>query len=222
MTGFNGIKKISFYAIDKVGNKSQITNKSDASLIPYLDLTGPDLDYKIIGNKTTIKGNEIISSSTLIELIATDNESGVQNKKYEINGQVFDYKEPFSLEENGINNFKIIAYDNVNNRNEKEISLYLDKVPPKIYYTFDTDAVFNDNSSDTTKTYPSFVKLFLSATDDLVGIEKIEYLMNNVKNTYVKSITGFEKEKEYIIVLMAYDKMGNKTTQILEFKTNNE
>ncbi|MDC0584683.1 Ig-like domain-containing protein [Bacteroidales bacterium] len=118
-----GLKRIRYYATDKVENKSKpITRKM------YVDLEAPETFYKI--NKATFREGDTIvfTGNTQLSLQSTDMESGIENIYYKISknddNQEQTYKAPLDFTEDGIYSLKYYAIDNVQNR-EKEKQLWI-------------------------------------------------------------------------------------------------
>ncbi len=220
----SGTHKIRYYAIDNtenIGVEGSINPRFDtyrhSVSAVYVDLTGPKLDYKLQGKSFKKENIFYLSPETNIKLIARDNESGLKNIAYRINGQgeEIEYKTPFTLKELGVQNIEIIGYDNVNNRNVINTSLNVDTEAPTIFYHFST---MIEENRDTT--YPSYVQLFLGAQDAQTNTEQIYYRINGGgKRLYNGKISGFAKNKSYTILVEVKDKLGNIAKEEIIFET---
>jgi hypothetical protein len=216
-----GDLKIQYYAVDNVNNKTYRTTSSESQFtMSYLDLNGPSLSYSYTGPNITIRDTVYISPKTDIKLAAVDKESGVKNINYNIKNTLFvGYDKPFRIETKGYYDIQIEGFDNVNNRNIKTFYFLLDSEGPVIKHVFDTDSIgqatLNDEE-DALKIYPDFVKLFLSATDEYVGIKDIYYTYNNQTLKYDKSISGFKKGMNELKIVST-DNLGNISEKVIKF-----
>lgn len=219
----SGLHIIRYYSVDNMANQSEGEKSAryqefqhNASKI-HLDLTGPSLFYKYEGKTFTTRDTVFIGPHTKIKLSATDSESGLQYISYALNGAIEEtkYAQPFSIEENGTHKVEFFGYDNVNNRNIKEFNLSVDASPPEIIVNFSTLPVGKKESVDI---YPTFVMIFLAATDKETGSDKIYYKLNEgTKKTYVGIIQGFKKGKRYTLEITALDKLGNEAVKKVDF-----
>ncbi|TAD98289.1 MAG: hypothetical protein EAZ97_11035, partial [Bacteroidetes bacterium] len=186
----------------------------------YVDLTGPALSYQYLGQKF-VKGDSIfINSETQIKLAAIDPESGLQKITYtnKSNSEEQTYEKPFSIAESGTHKINYFGYDNVNNRNIADFVLVVDNEGPEIYshYSISPNSVENG-----LEIYPSYVNIFLAATDLQTGYDDIMYSINGAPNVVYKGmLQGFEKNKNYTIKVSAIDKLGNQTETEIIFKTD--
>ena len=68
--------------------------------------------------------------------------------------------------------------------------------------------------------YPASVSLFLAATDDLIGLEKITYqIKGQSEKPYLGMIKGLKRRSTYEITVKAYDVLGNVSEKKVEFYT---
>jgi hypothetical protein len=218
----NGNTRISYYAVDNVGNKSAVeNNSSDASLFTsYVDLAGPIMSHNFSGAKFETRDTVFINSSTKISFKGIDHESGLNEILYSINGKESEvYSKPVNLEKEGFYKIKVTGYDNVINSGEENFFVVVDNTGPMIFPVFDAKPietkVVNDFSSEV---YPSYVTLFLSVTDNQLGYDKIYYSINGQQEAqYANSIKGFAKGKDYKVKIRVLDKLGNTSIQELAF-----
>jgi len=220
-----GIHVIRYYALDNMSNEGAGNryNKFDEYKhnvnTVYVDLTGPAMGHIYNGPKFQ-KGDTIfINSQTKLRLLAEDPESGLQRITYSINGEQNEnnYTEPFAIPQSGLYKIDYFGYDNVNNRNVDKFSFIVDNDGPEIYHHFSIKPNRQDDGLDV---YPAYTSLYLAATDWMVGCENIRYSINGAKEQiYNGIIYGFDKAKEYTITVTSADKLGNKTTKEIKFKT---
>jgi hypothetical protein len=236
----SGVHIIRYYALDNMENEGAGNRntkfdeyKHNVSTV-YVDLTGPALSYQYLEPKF-VKGDTVfITGNTPIKLSAFDPESGLQKITYSVDGIADEttYNQPIKVTENGTHTINYFGYDNVNNRNVGTFTFVVDNKPPDVYVTYsispnrweDAPPAANagtNSSNEKVPVYPSYVTLFLAATDQQTGFDEIRYSLNNEKpKVYEGLIKGFEKNKTYTIVIMAEDKLGNKTQKTIRFKTD--
>ena len=214
----SGLHTIRYYAVDNMGNqgvdgKQQKTYdeyKHNSGQV-YVDLTGPVLSHQYVG-KSFQKGDSLyIHPGTQIQLKAFDPESGLQKITYNLDqsNEEITFEQPFVIAEEGMHTINYFGYDNVNNRNIKDFTLHVDNKGPEIFTNF-SNALNQESSA-----YPSYVALYLAATDLNTTISAIYYSINEgAESLYGKPIRGFKKNKNYRIKVRAVDILGNQTQQI--------
>jgi len=219
-----GDLNIKTYALDNVNNKSIDNSQSNTKIdIPYIDLSGPKLDYNFIGPMFVSRDTIFISKNSKINLLGKDPESGVSKIEYKIdNGPMQEYTEPFYIEEPGIHKIYFNGTDNVNNKNQGELAVIIDNTGPEIYTHFSIVSINKKNVNGiTVDVYPGHVALFLSSTDNYVGFEKILYSLNGgPEKLYTGAIKGFSKGSNNSLNIKALDKLGNSTTKEIQFATS--
>jgi hypothetical protein len=222
LNSVGGNIQIKSYAVDKVNNKSVVSEESQTASIPYIDLSGPTLSYSLQGPAFITPDTLYISNKTKITLKATDNEAGVSNIKFQIDGkeeQVF--SSSFQLEQEGMHVIEYTGNDNVDNTNSGTLKLMVDNSGPNIYTRFSTSpkGTLPQDSKQIT-IYPGFVGLFVSATDIEAGYDHMTYSLNGSKD---KPFTGFLNSfpKNNQVIVKAYDKLGNQSTTTIEFAIKN-
>lgn len=220
----SGLHTIRYYAVDNIGNQGVSGNANkkfdeyqhNAGQV-YVDLTGPILGHTFQG-PTFRKGDTLyVSNQTQIQLTATDPESGLQQITYNIDdpNEELPYQTPFRLSTDGLHTIYYQGYDNVNNRNVNRFILRADSKGPDILHNFSNPA------TQSTDIYPSYVRLFLAATDTNTTIREIYYRINEEpERLYGKAISGFEKNKKYIIQVRALDILGNESRIFIRFQTD--
>ncbi len=210
----SGLHSVDYYAVDNTQNKS-IDNFQHSVGVIYVDLTGPALSHRFEG-PTFLKDDTVyINPITKLVLTSNDPESGLQYISYktESDQREVTYKAPLSISSAGKHTIDYFGYDNVNNRNAKSVTFMVDDLGPFITTQFSV-APINESK------YPSYVNIFLAGTDQLVGTKKISYILNDGKETdYTGSIKGFQKEKHYILKIIAVDLLGNQSIKEVKFDT---
>ena len=219
-----GNLEIKAYALDNVNNKSFDNSQSNTKIdIPYIDLSGPKLDYNFIGPMFVSRDTIFISKNSKINLLGKDPESGVAKIEYKVDdGTMQEYTEPFTIEEPGIHKIYFNGVDNVNNKNQGELAVIVDNTGPEIFTHFSIVSINRKEiSGKTVDVYPGHVALFLSSTDNYVGFEKILYSLNGgPEKLYIGAIEGFSKGSDNSLSITALDKLGNTTTKDIQFATS--
>lgn len=224
----SGIHTIRFYALDNSGNRSRDETsggnfqqyKHNVSTV-YVDLTGPDMNWRITGPKVKVNGKEYISSRNRIRFSGSDAESGLQYFSYRLNGQGGEahYNEPFSLAEEGKVTINMYGYDNVNNRNVQTFDVVVDNTPPEVQVIFGVQPT--GETAEGTAIYPDVLKIYLAAIDQFVGTDQISYSINGGRSTvYAKPLEGFKAGSTYTLSVSAEDKLGNVQEQTFTFSVS--
>jgi hypothetical protein len=119
----SGLHTISFFSVDRIGNKSEITTNRF-----YMDITPPETEYEIGGFFARSKDEYVIQKEVEVCVTSNDLESGVKEIRYRINGGDFKvYTGPLSFEKDGEYELTYHAVDWVNNReNDKLLKLRVD------------------------------------------------------------------------------------------------
>lgn len=218
LKGNQGDLKIDYYAVDHVGNKSSKALGGQTASAPYLDLTGPELEYSLSGPRFFLRDTLFISDQTGILLKGVDQESGIQKITYSINKapeQV--YQEPIRLNENGIYEIEFYGFDNVNNSSRSAFMVAVDKDGPEIFPRLSSDPLKREVEGSMVDVYPGHTVLFLSATDARVGYESMMFSINDgQEQAYTTAVAGF-RNGDYKISIIALDKLGNQNTNEIRF-----
>ncbi len=208
------------YALDNVNNKTESLEKGSKTTIPYVDLSGPSISYGFYGPTFVMKDTVYINNKTTVYLKANDTESGVNKIEYVVDDdetKIFD--EPFSINEEGHHIIKVTAYDNVDNTNISDFTVILDKTGPELYSRFSTlPGEKKDINGIILNSYPNHVVLFLSSTDNVVGFNEMYYSINDSpEKKYAGLIRDFTSEGMYTVKIRAQDKLGNESTEVIDF-----
>jgi len=222
-----GALDIKYYAIDNVENKGKAGREGQAFGTRaastggfYLDLTGPELMYEYVGSKIKIRDTVVVGAYTKIKLKATDEESGLQKITFSYNkGEETNYDSLITIREQGKTTLDITGYDNVNNTNVNSMYFTADKTAPEITPIFGMKPTHYENvSGENLAVYPTHLILYLSATDNLAGTDKILYAMNDMRESlYNTPISGFKNKTTYKIKIKAIDKLGNYSEKLIQF-----
>jgi hypothetical protein len=222
LSGINGTIQVKAYAVDKVNNRSQVADDATATVLPYVDLTGPSLKHTLAGPILTSSDTIYINHKTRIQLKAFDNESGVNNIQYKLDGgDLVLYTSPFCVEKEGWHTIEYIGTDNVDNTNASSIKFMVDNTGPVIYTHFSsTPKGVVAEQGKSLEVYPSNTVLFVAATDPESGCDHINVLLNGAKERPINGVVnGLSKINK--VILKAYDKLGNETVTSLDFEIKN-
>ncbi len=209
--------KIYYYAVDSVGNKSEIneamTEKSGV-FSSYIDLTPPKISYSFT-NAYISSDTVFIGKRSKIIITASDNQSGISQINYQIDSsQAVKYTQPFSIYTEGGHKITISAFDNVNNMSIKQFTVKVDTTPPFARIFFSLPARRTENGL---KVFNPNVKIFIVAQDNIVGLKSIKVLLNGkLVGTNISSVWKLPKGKNTVTVIST-DFLDNKNTQNFEF-----
>jgi len=217
----SGNLRIETLAIDRVNNKKQTRKLTNRPNVSYVDLTGPGLSHRFQGPVFTYRDTYFVSPRTRIILEGEDSESGFKKIDYKEQQQTAykTYADPFSLKEEGAHTIEYTGYDNLNNSASETIDCMVDNQGPAIHHRFSMP-------SKTTRTVegtqipvlPAHARVFLSATDSIVGFEQMTYAVNGKQEqAYQGAIGGFNPDTLYHITATAKDKLGNISRKEIRF-----
>jgi hypothetical protein len=217
-----GNHTVRFYSIDNASNTAENGNESFKHNVSkvYVDLIGPNIDYKLSGKSRAIGDTVYIGPLTKIVLSGVDTESGMDYISYSLDGnqEEIKYEGVFSVSDSGYHKLDIFGYDNVHNRNIATRYFFVDNQAPEIVETFSVSPFDEKKGLDV---YPSNASLFLAATDNLIGLEKITYqIKGEAEKLYIGMITGLKSRSNYEITIKAYDVLGNVSEKKIEFYTS--
>ncbi|MCV6607318.1 MAG: DUF4998 domain-containing protein [Campylobacterales bacterium] len=215
---------VDFYGIDNLGNKEKRTTKTF-----ILDRYSPINHINFKGKHFQQDGIHYISRSTKILLWAKDNLSGVNKIYYKFGNKEFtNYKRRFlpkDVMENQELTLSVESSDNVNNRSKsKKATIIIDTNPPKIYAHFSINGLRAKKLKlkgidDSIETFAKRTKLYLGASDDDVGIDKIFYSIGKKgKVKLYKEPLSFKRSGVYTVNIQAFDKLGNKQIHQYRFR----
>lgn len=226
----DGNTKISYYAIDNVGNKEDAKVVSTSTEKPennestysfYIDKEAPVVSFEIVGDQ--FKGKSLfISERSKFQINATDEKSGVEKVTYAQNKQTPSeaYSEPFAVTGSGPQNISFAASDYVGNIALAKVQqVFVDKTNPKSGLSFGGKQFFNRDTLFITKD----TKLVISSQDNASGIQKITYVLNGkASETYTHPLT-IENEGFHTIEFQATDNVNNsESTNSKSFYVDNE
>ncbi len=196
-----GEHKIFYYAVDNVGNKTQIKTFSYV-----IDQTPPTVDYKIIGDYFKRSDIFYLSPTSKIQLIANDNYQ-VYTINYYVNGRKYDYKNYIDLSQlNGLRTIFFDATDVAGNKSiTKNIRIFIDNTPPVTEILIGTPKFINRDTifirSDT--------KISFKAVDKYSEVKHTEFAVNNFDFHLYQGPIMLGQEGLYLIHYRSEDALGN-------------
>ncbi len=237
LPSISGEHIVRFYSVDNLGTQSAALEeetsadresksgyeefKHNVSKV-YVDLTGPALSNKFLGTYITRNDTVIIGPRNDVRLTASDPESGLQKITYSLDGELAEtnYGDPFFVTNEGNHVLEYFGYDNVNNRNIKEVQFYVDATAPLIHLHLTHGSIGSRNNLPV---YPAAVGVFLAATDARVGLKNIYYSLNGgAEIKYESVIKGLTPGKEAELSIRAIDILGNESKKTLKVFVNEQ
>lgn len=209
-----GMKYLRVKAVDYVGNASPIQVHSY-----FCDRNAPQVKLTVSTPKFSSRDTLFVSDKTKFTLNATDNQSGVEAINYSIDGgEKIDYQTPFVIQKKGWHTISFFATDKVNNKNEMiDQEVYVDNIPPVIHSHFSVESIGNKTVREEIYTiYPTNAMLYIAATDESSGGEKIEYRINDGVVLSANPIKNLAPGN-YLIEVAAFDVLGNKSVEKIKF-----
>ncbi|WP_309088937.1 OmpL47-type beta-barrel domain-containing protein [Domibacillus sp.] len=193
-----GVHNISFYSVDKVGNK-----ETAQTIEVKVDQTAP----LTRANATDTWSKENVT----VKLAASDEESGIAQTFYSINGSDYAEGTAFNVEKEGINKISFYSVDKAGNKEAVQtIEVKVDQTAP-VTQSDATDQWLKDDAV-----------IHLMATDYASGTAKTYY---SIDGSVYKEGTSFRISKEGITAVSFYtvDQAGNaeeaKTIEVKIDKT---
>ncbi|WP_066067177.1 OmpL47-type beta-barrel domain-containing protein [Neobacillus soli] len=179
-----GSHKVTFYSVDNAGN---IENKQTTEV--KVDKTAP----------TTVSNIEDkwYTAAVKVELIASDDLSGIKATYYSIDGAEFSKGTSFTVEPTVVHTVTFYSVDNAGNiENKRTTEIKADKTAPSTVSNIET------------KWYIAAVKGELTASDDLSGVKTTYYSIDGAKFSEGTSFT-IEKEGIHSVTFYSVDHAGN-------------
>ncbi|MGE6487480.1 OmpL47-type beta-barrel domain-containing protein [Paenisporosarcina sp. NPDC076898] len=180
-----GIHKVSFYSVDKVGNKESVQTS-----YVKIDQTAPE---------TMMSGIPVWSTQPVdVTLTTFDGQSGIANTYYSINGSEYLAGTTFTLYQEGINEVSFYSVDQAGNKEKVQtFELKIDKNAP------------HTSLNEVSKWIMDSMTVELTSKDDLSGISKTYYSVNGSEflegTSLVITDEGINKVSFY-----SEDNAGNK------------
>ncbi|MBN1597176.1 MAG: hypothetical protein JW894_02690 [Bacteroidales bacterium] len=210
-----GLQYVRFKADDYVGNFSYAQTKPY-----YCDVTPPKTTINVGSPKFSSRDTLFISDKSKISLVSSDGISGVAQIEYTVNSQeTTSYSSAFNIDNPGFSTISYYATDKLNNKEEvNKLNVYVDIRPPKIHYHFSVESIGNKTVRDEIYTiYPTNAMLYIAATDDRSGGERLEYFINESTTSKTSNPIKGLLPGNYLITVKAYDVLGNESEQKIKF-----
>ncbi|MEV5613083.1 family 16 glycoside hydrolase [Streptomyces sp. NPDC052225] len=207
-----GAHKVTYKATDKAGNTS--AEKSlDFTVVapPTDDTTPPETSATVSGEKNA--DGAYVGMAT-VTVTASDTGSGVNSLEYAVgsDGAWKAYTAPVMFHDPGTYTVRYRATDKAGNQAaEKTVTFAVvappveDKTPPTVSLTVD-----GDKNSD--GAYIGNAKLTLTATDDMSGVDKVEYSLDGGPYLAYTAPVVVDRVGAHSVAYRASDKAGNAST----------
>jgi large repetitive protein len=193
-----GIQKVSFYSVDKVGNKENVK-----TLEVKIDKTKPET--------TSDLGDGWANSDVEVNLTSTDRMSGVANTFYSVNGSEFAEGTTFTVSGEGIHQVAYYSVDNA--ENVEEVITETVKI--------DSEAPVTTSNIEDGWVSGGF-KVTLEAVDQLSGVNKTYYSIDGLEFTEGTSV-NLPEDGIYEVSYYSTDVAGNKEAiKTEEVKVDNQ
>jgi hypothetical protein len=198
-----GKNTIWYRSTDRVGNIEQ-AKKMDV----IVDGTPPTSELKLVGSKPAfLNGRNYVSDSVAFQVEAKDDSSSVKQTWVVVDGKEQPYIKPFYFLQEGPHTLAYYSVDNVGNKEElKTFSIYTVSIPPRTAAS-PTGSVVNTGGINYAK---SDFSLGLEAHDNVVGLDRIEYKVDNEQDfkTYIQPIR-FNTPGMHVVAYRSVDRAGN-------------
>lgn len=216
-----GTAGVNSFAVDNVGNQSTSNTQTEVFAMPVVDITGPQINYSFLGPEITLKDTLWIGPKTKISIYTHDIGAGVSKVIYRIKGDEEKlYTEPFSVNKEGKHQVVCTAYDNVDNVNLTSFNFGVDNQAPAIYSHFSVEPSgwYSDNGEES-PIYSKGLKVYLAATDNISGVDKLTYKLNDSREVqYGSPIEWFQPNITYTLLIKSSDVLGNTSEKTIKFR----
>lgn len=187
-----GVNKVSFYSVDKVGNVEQIK-----TAYIKIDKSSPVTEISEIPE---------LAKSVAVNLNATDKLSGVAETYYSINGSEYVKGTSFKVEEEGINKLSYYSVDQAGNKEEvKTVEVKIDQTAPTVSVNFQKEYELGSN-----------FLIDYNAVDNLSGIASENVTLNG-KPLKKGDQLKLNQPGPYKLIITVTDAAGWTTTVEEEF-----
>ncbi|MEW8970568.1 MAG: fibronectin type III domain-containing protein, partial [Mesobacillus sp.] len=179
-----GVHQVSFYSIDKVGNKEEVQTSE-----VKIDMTKPETASDITKDWAT--------ADVQVKLSAEDQLSGVAKTFYSVDGKEFAEGTTFTVAGDGEHQVKFYSVDLAGN---------VEDVQSKVVKIDSKAPVTASNIED--KWYQEAVTIELAATDETSGVAKTFYSVNGLEYIEASEFT-LEEDGVYEVSFYSVDTAGN-------------
>lgn len=220
LSDISGAITIRSFAIDNVGNKSESNVEGQHFSMPLVDISGPTIKHSYSGRRVLLRDTVWIRPETSVVITAKDEVSGLQRLEYKLDDNPsVTYTEPFTNDQDGYHRISCNAWDNVENLNILNFGFGVDGKAPEIYHHFSVSPYRVDEiDGESIPVFPPDVVLYIAATDNRVGIERLVFSINQARESvYTQPLTGFKPKQITTVTIKAIDKLGNTAEQAIRF-----
>lgn len=213
-----GVHSVKYDANDLVENLS-----GNTYINVFMDEDAPETGIIYSNPQFMDRDTLFVNSKTKLSLRMRDDASGVQKTEYQVDGSGYKSYSEFSLPNEGYHTINFKSVDNVNNKEqEKSSSCYVDNTPPEIFIKFSIEQI---GSKGGKAVYPNYTRMYVSATDKKVGTETVLYSIDGAPLQQYSSpqtldaseVSRFRSNKKYEVKVVAKDKLGNTSEEVVEF-----
>jgi len=218
LSEISGAVSVRSYAIDNVGNRGVSDAEGQQFSMPEVDITGPNISHSFTGKRVTLRDTIWISPITKINIHSNDRGSGLNRIEYRLNNNTpVEYSTPFTVVQQGYHTVNSSAWDNVENLNISSFGFGVDNQAPQIFYHFSVKP-YKKQPDGELNVFPPNVQLYVAATDDKVGVDRITVTVNGGRErNYTQPISGFKLNQLNTVTLKATDRLGNESSQTFTF-----
>jgi hypothetical protein len=208
-----------YFATDSVENSGKdeaYTGVPKFNLNIVRDEERPQISINYTAPNITVNKMLYLSTTSQISISASDALSGVKKVLYKVDNQESVYEKAFTVSGEGRHKITYRATDNANNEAVESIDFYADNTGPEINIQFGIGALGVD-SLKKLEVYPPRTAVFITATDQLVGYDKILYSINGAAELESKGVIKDIPKGEYNLKVRAFDKLGNASAKEVSF-----
>lgn len=208
-----GLHTISYAAVDNVGNLAMAKTQQ-----VYVDKHTPISKISFKGHQFVNRDTLFITSETKISISTNEIGSGIQSTEYVLDNTKYSYSSPIEVSKEGFHTLEYFSRDNVTNTEaNKKTTFFVDNISPKIIFNFSVKAIGEKSVRDEKYTiYPSNAMLYIAATDNASGGEKLEYRINKGAPQNLIPLKGLAPGN-YEVEIHAYDALKNKSSLTIRF-----
>jgi hypothetical protein len=206
---------VKYRGVDKVNNKGPLVTDDNLGTI-FLDDTPPTISHEISSPKVFTRDTLFITKDSRITLKSIDYQSGAARIDYQLDKTTNEtYAKPFQLSVDGKHTVAYTGYDRVNNSRTKDFLVVVDNVAPKVFYFFSLEKI---GSKTGQPFYPTGTRVYLAATDNVVGTKAISYKLNNQPESLYNQPIALVTKGKNTLKIKATDALGNQSAEeVVEF-----
>lgn len=201
-----GIVKVSYRAVDKVGNK-----ENPKTLTVLVDNTSPNIKINPSHPVFSSRDQSYSSKDVTYTILATDNLAGIKEVKFSVNGGEFRTydSQPIRLDKLGVNTLKYFATDKSNNTSQEGIFVVTTDFEKPVVSIQQTIPLVSVDSKLYTKKGNSF---FLKGNDQFSGIKQLMVKVDGAAEWSVyKDPISVTAPGQHTIEAKSVDNVGNES-----------